>query len=375
MNYEKIHDEAIVVDSHCDTPSMLLENLDLGKRLDRGHLDFVRMKEGGLDVAFFAAYTSNNISPDASTRRAMELISRTYDAIEQNKDKVALALTVEEIRENKKKGLMSICLGMENGSPIQKDLSMLRMFYRFGVRYMTLTHGGNNDICDSCTPKVKRWNGVSPFGIEVIAEMNRLGMVIDVSHISDEAFYDVLKYSKKPIVATHSCCRTLSDHPRNMTDQMIKDLAAAGGVLQINYYPVFLDANVKTDAFNQICDEFDEAQSAFRNEFLYSETKEKADEYLQAYVDVEKRLKAFPKPSYKLIVDHIDYAVSLVGTKHVGLGSDFDGIEFPPQGLEDVSKLGVITKELCERGYSEEDIKLILGENFLRVMKECEAGL
>ena len=197
---DKLHQEAFVLDSHCDTPSMLLENVDLGQRLDRCHVDFHRMKEGGVDGSFFAIYTSNSLTPDAATRRALELISRTYDAVDQNRDKVAFAFSVEEALENKKKGLISIFLGMENGLPIQKDLHMLRLFYRFGVRYMTLTHAGNNDICDSCGPKEKRWGGVSPFGQEVIAEMNRLGMVIDVSHISDEAFYDVIKYSDRKSV-------------------------------------------------------------------------------------------------------------------------------------------------------------------------------
>lgn len=362
---DKLHSEAFVLDSHCDTPSMLLENIDLGKRLDRGHVDFVRMKEGGVDGMFFAIYTSNRLSPDEATHRALELLSRTYDAVDRNKDKVAFAFSVSQARENKKKGLLSIFLGMENGSPIQKDLSMLRLFYRFGIRYMTLTHTGNNEICDSCAPKEKRWGGVSPFGREVIAEMNRLGIIIDISHVSDDTFYDALKYSKTPIVATHSCCRALCNHPRNLTDQMIKDLAAAGGVIQVNFYPAFLDQNFGTDAFWALADEFDEKQQSSRRD-LDSVSKR------ELYHEIEKKLLNYPAPSYKMIVDHIDHIVKLVGASHVGLGSDFDGIETPPEGMKDVSCFPMFTKELKARGYSDDDIKGILGENFLRVMGQVE---
>lgn len=229
---------------------------------------------------------------------------------------------------------------------------------------MTLTHAGNNEICDSCAPNVKRWNGVSPFGIEVIKEMNRLGMIIDVSHLSDEAFYDCLKYSKAPIVATHSCCRALCNHPRNMTDQMIKDLAAAGGVIQINFYSSFLDTNYSKVA-GDLCDEFDEALIDYQ---LHPRCKRRKERYEKA----SEALFAVPRPSYKVLVDHIEHVIKLVGVKHVGLGSDFDGIESAPDGLEDSSKFGVITEELKARGYSDEDIKLILGENFLRVFNEVE---
>ncbi|MBQ2243967.1 MAG: dipeptidase [Bacteroidales bacterium] len=362
---DKLHQEAFVLDSHCDTPSMLLENVDLGKRLDRCHVDFQRMKEGGVDGSFFAIYTSNSLTPDAATRRALELISRTYDAVDQNRDKVAFAFSVEEALENKKKGLISIFLGMENGLPIQKDLHMLRLFYRFGVRYMTLTHAGNNEICDSCGPKEKRWGGVSPFGQEVIAEMNRLGMIIDVSHISDDAFYDVIKYSKAPVAATHSCCRALCGHRRNMTDDMIKALAENDGVIQINFYPAFIDDSFASDEFSELADDFDAKQFASRME-------PDNDEKRAAYHEVEKKLANFPAPSYKRVVDHIDHVVKLVGAKHVGLGSDFDGIETPPEGVRDISKFPLFTEELKARGYSDEDIKGILGGNFLRVMKRVE---
>ncbi len=365
METKKIHSEAFVLDSHCDTPSMLLENLDLGRRMERGHVDFVRMKEGGVDALFFAIYTSNRLSPDEATRRALELTARSYDAVERNKDKVAFAFSVAQARENKRKGLGSIFLGMENGSPIQKDLSLLRLFYRLGVRYITLTHTGNNEICDSSAPKEKRWGGVSPFGREVIAEMNRLGIMVDISHVSDEAFYDALKYSKTPLIASHSCCRALCSHPRNLTDQMIKDLAAAGGVIQINFYPAFLQEGFATDEFWALADDYDEKQQSSRKDLASREKRE-------LYHEIEKKLLHYPAPSYKLIVDHIDHVVKLVGAKHVGLGSDFDGIETPPEGMKDLSCFPAFTEELKNRGYSDDDIRGILGENLLRVLEITE---
>ncbi len=359
MSYSKIHQDAFVLDSHCDTPLRLFEGSNLGERVAEGHFDFIRMKEGGLDAAFFAIYTSNKMEPDAATRKALQLIARTFDAVEANQEKVAIALSVEDAYELKERGLGAIFFGMENGLPIQKDLSLLRLFYDMGVRYMTLTHAGNNEICDSCATKEKKWNGLSPFGKKVIKEMNRLGMLIDVSHISDDSFYDVLKYSKKPVVATHSCCRALTDLPRNMTDQMIKDLAEKGGVIQINFYPPFLNKEY-ADKFWPLCDAFEEAEENY---------KKNPKKFLNQYNEAKEKMFALKRPSYKVIVDHIDHVVKLVGVNHVGLGSDFDGIEVTPEGMEGVEKLPLITKELVARGYSQSDINQILGGNFIRVME------
>jgi membrane dipeptidase len=361
---KRLHYEAFVLDSHCDTPLRLIRGIDIGKRTKEGHVDFVRMKEGGVDASFFAIYTSNSLSPDESTRRAFELIAHTYDIIDKYPEIVSLATTVKQGMALKEKGLIAIYLGMENGAPIRNDLSLLRLFYKMGIRYMTLTHAGNNLICDSCATKEKRWGGVSPFGRRVIAEMNRLGMIVDVSHISDEAFYDVLKYSKAPVVATHSCCRALANLPRNMTDQMIIDLAAAGGVIQINFYPAFIN-DLYADKFWPLADEFEAAEKQ-----MWKHPRRKS--LIDLYQEKRQNLFALKRPSYKELVDHIEHAVKLVGAKHVGIGSDFDGIETTPEGLEDISKMGVITKEMRERGFSDNDIKLILGGNFMRLFKEVE---
>lgn len=363
-----------VLDTHCDSPLMLAKGADFGKKVQQGYtpghfpvtqVDFPRLKKGGVNGIFFAIYTPNRLTPDEATRRALELLAKTYDAIEQNPDQVALALTPAQAKRNQKEGLISIFMGMENGLPIQKDLAYLRLFWRMGIRYMTLTHTNHNEICDSCAPKVERWGGLSPFGKEVVREMNRLGMIVDVSHLSDKTFYDCLEYSQDPIVATHSCCRALSDHPRNMTDQMIKDLAAAGGVIQINFYPAFLSKEY-ADKFWDACDSFDVADKAWE--------KDMGNPEKQAAVKAEtEKIMAIERPSYKLIVDHIDHVCNLVGdSRHVGFGSDFDGIEAGPKGLEDVSMMPKLIVELRKRGYTERDICNIAGGNFLRVMEQVQ---
>ena len=362
-----------LLDSHCDAPLMLAKGADFGKRVEQGfvpgkfpitHVDFQRMKKGGVNGSFFAIYTSCSLTPDQATRRALELIARVYDAVDRNRDKVALATTPGQARRNARAGLISIFMGMENGAPIQKDLSLLRLFHRMGITYLTLTHAGSNEICDSCTSPEPRWGGLSPFGREVVAEMNRLGMLVDVSHISDDSFWDVLKYSKAPVVATHSCCRALSDHPRNMTDEMIVALAEKGGVIQINFYPSFLDADYRAK-ISALSDAADEMQNRWQQDPSDPQLQEQMRTALEA-------MNAVPRPSYKKIVDHIDHVVDLVGVKHVGLGSDFDGIETCPEGLEDVSRMQKIIIELRRRGYTEYEIRHIAGGNFLRVMEQAQ---
>lgn len=358
MQHKSLHESIFVLDSHCDTPIRLLEGADINNKSDQGHFDFVRMKEGGLNAAFFAIYTPNTIDDDTATRRAMQMIARTYDAVEASYGKVAVALDAQDARDNFEAGVLSVFFGMENGLPIQDDLSLLRLFCDMGVRYMTLTHTGNNNICDSCATKEKRWNGLSPFGIDVVKEMNRLGMLVDVSHISDESFRDVIKYSTSPVVATHSCCRSIANHPRNLTDQMIKDIAATGGVVQINFYPPFLNSEYAKE-FWPLSDVFEEIEKLWKmNHDLYND----------AYIKAKNKMFALKRPSYKEVVDHIDHVVKLVGADYVGIGTDFDGIEVTPEGLEGVDKLPLITQELKVRGYSDDNIKKILGENFLRLL-------
>ena len=241
--YDRNHLQMFVLDSHCDTPSQILRLRDLSKDNEYAHVDFPKLRRGGVDAAFFALYVPARMTESEGFEYAERLLSGVEKAVSDNASVAAFATTAEQAWENKSKSLFSVFLGLENGAPIGSDIDRLKYFYDKGVRYVTLCHSLDNQICDSCATKVKTWHGLSPFGRKVVEEMNRLGMLIDVSHVSDETFYDVLKYSTKPVVATHSCCRALANHPRNLTDEMICDLAAAGGVVQINFYPLFLDGN------------------------------------------------------------------------------------------------------------------------------------
>lgn len=354
-----------VLDSHCDTPSQIQRLRDIGIDNDRGQVDLPKLKKGGVDASFFALYTPASLSGADATAHALKLLAGVMDAVEANSGIASLAETPSQARQNKTEGRVSIFLGMENGSPIQDSLSLLRLFRRFGVSYMTLVHSADNAICDSCASKEKTWHGLSPFGRQVVTEMNRLGMLVDVSHASDETFYDALECSCAPVVATHSCCRALASHPRNMTDDMIRALASKGGVIQINFYPVFLD-----DGFAKVL-----AESG-----IMSRGEAVEDAFIADPSDIQKRLAwyhvqdelmALPRPSYKRIVDHIDHAVQIAGIDHVGIGSDFDGIEVTPDGLEDVSRLPLVFEEMRRRGYSESDIAKVAGGNFLRVMDQA----
>lgn len=354
-----------VLDSHCDTPSQIIRLRNLSADNPYAHVDFPKLRKGGVDAAFFALYTSGTMDPDAATRYALEMLAGVYDAVEADPN-VALAFSVSEALANKAAGKTSIMIGMENGLPIQENLGLLRMFYRMGVRYMTLTHNTDNQICDSAA-QGKKWHGLSPFGRQVVAEMNRLGMVVDLAHASDETFYDCIRCSKAPVVSTHSCCRALAGHRRNMTDDMLKALSANGGVIQINFYPLFL-----SDEFASVLDKsgLDPKADAVESEFI----KDPADpEKYKAWVDVQLELEALKRPSYKVVVDHIDHAVQVAGIDHVGIGSDFDGINVTPEGLENASKMPIIFEEMRRRGYSESDIEKVVGGNFLRVMEEVAA--
>ncbi len=350
-----------VLDSHCDTPSQIYRLRDIGVEDSHAHVDFPKLRRGGVDASFFASYIPPTLSPDAATRYALELIACTRDSVEANSSVAAVATSAREALQNKAEGKTSVFLALENGSPIQKNLGLLRLFYALGVRYMTLCHSRDNEICDSCTSgESGKWGGLSPFGRSVVKEMNRLGMLVDVSHISDRSFYDVLDCSEAPVVATHSCCRALCAHPRNMTDDMIRSLAAHGGVIQINFYPAFLDED-----FSRIIGEIYDECGKIEDEFIADPSSERKR---AAWYDCLDRLKKLPRPSFRRVVDHIDHAVNLVGPEHVGLGSDFDGIAVTPGGLEDCSMFGVIFEELRARGYSDGAIAGIAGENFLNLL-------
>jgi membrane dipeptidase len=361
-----IHREAIVVDTHCDTPMLMLERgLDIGKRSDRSEVDLVKMKEGGVDASFFAVFVSNRLDQKHPATRALATIDEIYRQVKTYPHLAELARSSADIRRLHQAGKRAILIGMENGGPIEGSLRLLRNFYRLGVRYITLTHNDNNDICDSSSAEKPRWNGLSDFGKQVVQEMNRLGMIIDVSHISDQAFWDVLKVSRAPVIASHSAVRSLCDVPRNMSDDMIKALAKKGSVIQIVFYSGFLDEayNRRAEAVRKKLDpQFKQLREKYKDNRLG---------FWNAWGELWKKHGPEP-PEIDVLIDHIDRVVKLAGIDHVGLGSDFDGAGSFPRGLEDTAGFPLITYHLLKRGYRSEEIKKILGENLLRVFSEVE---
>ena len=348
-------------DSHMDTPSQLLRLRDPGIDNPYAQVDFPKLRRGGVDGAFFALYTPAQMAPDSATRYALEMLAATFDAVQAHSGEVAPAFSPEDAAENRKNGRISIFIGMENGSPIQESLSLLNQFYRMGVRYVTLTHNGDNALADSAA-EGKRWNGLSPFGKQAVSQMNRLGMMIDLSHASDKTFWDCLSVSRAPIVATHSCCRALCSHRRNLTDEMLQALGEHDGYVGINFCPSFLSDSFASDpADAALLDQADEVEAAF-----IQAPSDPAR--IEAWHRMQDRLLKLPRPGVKEIVDHIDHAVKWAGIDHVGLGSDFDGILIAPEGLDDVSAMPAVFREMERRGYTPEQIRKIGGQNLMDVL-------
>ena len=364
----QLHFSSIVLDTHADTPQRLLTGtFDLGKRDAEGHVDIPRMREGGLNAQFFSIFITGKTLGPPAIQQALDQIDLVRQNIQQHGKDLALATTAEEIRRAHAQGQIAILMGIEGGHMIGNDIRMVRVYSALGVRYMTLAHFYNDEWADSSTDKPAH-NGLTHFGKEVVREMNRQGMLVDISHVSDKAFYDALEVSKVPLIASHSSVRAISNHPRNMSDDMIKVLAAKGGVMQINYERNYLSEEYRT-AFAAVAGDVSRMEEKFK--------KECGDDNVcigKAEIRLEKELTGagkLPHVSWEKIIEHIDHVVRLVGPDHVGLGSDFDGADMP-DGLEDCSKLPKITEALLRKGYSEEDIRKILGGNILRVMEQSE---
>lgn len=368
----EVHNKAITIDTHCDTPMLLLnEEFNVGERNTppQSLVDFPRMKEGGLDAVFFAAFTSQRERTPENIENAYsianQMIKRTYEVCEANSAVAEVATEPEDVVRLEEEGKRAIYIGMENGFPIGTDLTRVEEFYTKGVRYITLCHSSNNDICDSSTDREgPEYDGLSPFGKEVVKEMNRLGMLIDVSHMSDKSFYDVVELSNAPVFASHSSVRNIAHHNRNMTDEMIKALAKNGGVIQI----CLLDDYVKDpDTTTVRYQKEQELRKVFANDWETLSDEEKAKVRSEWRSLGEK----YPKdlPTVADYVDHIDHVKNLVGVDYVGIGSDFDG----GGGLKDcidVSQLPNITAEMLKRGYTEDEIQKVWGGNFLRVFTD-----
>jgi len=370
---QEIHHKAYVIDTHTDTPMELVDghfNVAERHQAPESRIDIPRLREGDVDAVFFALFTSQRERTPENYEQAYQLANRMLDstlaAVNRNNQTVRIATNAKAIITVSRHKKTAICLGMENGFPLAKDVSRVKEFYDKGVRYITLCHTSNNDICDSSTdPKGAENNGLSSFGREVVAEMNRLGMIIDVSHISDKSFFDVLEVSKAPVIESHSSVRSLCDHPRNLNDEMIKALAKNGGVIQIC---ILGDYITPEDTTSDHYHKMKELRLQYNN-WQYKND----DERRQAWRAHDSINKYFPQvlPTIAQAVDHIDYVVKLVGIDYVGIGSDFDG----GGGLADcadVADFPKITAELVKRGYSQKDIAKIWGGNFLRVFKAVE---
>lgn len=373
---DALHKRAIVVDTHNDITSLVLDDgFDLAKPTGKTHTDLPGMLKGGLTAEFFSIYVSREYAEDplrmgaGSAARALEMIDATYQQLERHPEQLRLATTAQEIRTAKKQGKVAILMGIEGGHAIENSLFALRSFHRLGIRYMTLTHSNTNDWCDSSGTgdgAITRHGGLSPFGEKVVQEMQRIGMLVDVSHISDEAFFDVIRIAKAPVIASHSSARAVANHPRNMTDEMLKAVQQNGGVVMVNFYTQYIDP-AAIQAEKARAEKLKPALDVLREQY-------KSDR--RGYWVARQKLYAehpIPATPLSVLIDHIDHIAKTAGVDHVGLGSDFDGVPALPQGIEKVEQLPNLTLALLQRGYSEQDVLKILGENFLRVMEKAEA--
>ena len=364
----------IIADGHVDLPEVMVENHILADSAHRdffiyataGEFDYTLAKTGGLSAPFMSIYIPSYYQKQKDFGRAYadSLIDMVDGMVKLHPDKFALAANVREVKENFKAGKISLPKGMENGAPIGTDIKNLKHFYDRGIRYITLTHSKNNQICDSSTDTVK-WNGLSPFGKTVVQEMNRLGIMVDISHVDDSTFYQVMKLTKVPAIASHSACRYFSPNTRrDMTDDMIKQLGKNGGVMLVNFYTAFLDS--ATDHRQKMNDRL--IERAWKEKGL-----RKSDTLAKSIATKIKAENPLPVVTVEKVADHIDRAVTLAGIDHVGLGSDFDGVNgLLPQGLTDASMYPNLIYTLLKRGYTEADIEKICSGNFLRVWKKVE---
>ena len=359
---------SIIVDTHIDVPYRLEEDwADVSQATAGGDFDYPRAVKGGLNVAFMSIYTPARLEAEGkSFELAEELIDMVEGIVAAAPEKFAIALSPADVEQQFEQGLLSLPMGMENGSPIQGDLANVQHFYDRGIRYITLAHGLSNHISDSSYDDNRQWGGLSDFGFEVVREMNRLGIMVDVSHVSDEAFYDVMKATRAPVIASHSSARHFTPgFERNMSDDMIRKLAENGGVIMINFGSSFLTekANAWQEAFGEAWDAHVAASGG-------KPTDAMREVFRAQYVAEHGE---FPYATLDETLDHFDHVVQLTGVEHVGIGSDYDGVgDSLPIGLKDVSAYPNLVEGLLERGYSEADIEKILGTNLLRVWREVE---
>jgi len=365
---QQLADSSIIVDTHVDVPYRLeVRPADVSQATESGDFDYPRAVAGGLNVPFMSIYTPAALEAEGRSKEVADsLIDLVQSIVATAPEKFSIALSVADVRRHFESGVMSLPLGMENGSPIEGDLANLQYFYDRGIRYITPAHSLSNHIADSSYDENRQWNGLSEFGAEVIREMNRIGMMIDVSHVSDDAFWQIIEISSAPVIASHSSARHFTPgFERNMSDEMIVALGENGGVIQINFGSTFISEKSR---------EYGTARMAAGKEYL-AEHPDLSEAYLfREYPKIYAEEKGpLPFASLDDVLDHFDHVVKLVGVEHVGIGSDFDGVgDSLPIGLKDVSDYPNLVRGLLERGYSESDVRKILGENLLRVWTAVE---
>jgi membrane dipeptidase len=368
----QLHRNALVIDGHADTTPYFEDpdwRFDQRHAPGETHVDLPRLREGGVDAQFWSIYLPRREGDGRAVREALERIDAVHGMVERHSERVALALSAGDIRREVAAGKLVSLIGVEGGHIIEDRLSLLRSLYRLGARYMTLTHSFHTDWADSAgtgQPLDPEHDGLTERGTEVVREMNRLGMMVDVSHVSDATFWDVLRTSRAPVIASHSACRALRDHPRNLSDDMLRGLAANGGLVMINYYPGYID-----EAAGAALDEY---MTRHRRELEQAHAPAAGLDLWRSHARVRQIFAADPPPRAPLdaLLDHFDHALRVAGPDHVGLGSDWDGVASMPEQLDDASQLPNLTRGLLARGHSAATLQKVLGENVLRVMSEVE---
>ena len=371
----RLQRQAIIVDGHNDIPSVMLsERSDIATPGPKTHTDLARLKSSGITGEFFSIYVEGDLATKPTVlgggalRRAIDLIDVTYAQVERHPNELLLATSTADIRRAKTEGKVAVLMGVEGGHAIENSLYALRELYRLGCRYMTLTHTNTNEWADSAGfsgPPPVRHHGLAPFGEEVVREMQRIGMLVDISHTSDETFNAVIKIAKAPVIASHSSSRAIGNNRRNLTDDMLKSLSQNGGIAMVNFWTKFLSTEY-SNKFDAWLEKNGKTFADIRAKFKTNPTEAKAD------MEKLKAANPFPTVPLSVLIDHIDHMVKVAGVDHVGLGSDFDGVDSLPDGLAGMQDLPKITLELVKRGYSDEDILKILGGNFMRVFEAAE---
>jgi len=365
-----VHNSAIIIDTHADTPGRFVdENFDLSQDAGTGYMDFNKIKAGNLAAEFFSIWVEPKANKGHEAKRALDMIDSVYEQARRHPDKMMMAFSTQDILTAHREHKFAALLGVEGGHAIEGDIRILR---RLGVRYMTLTWSNTNELGDSSgditDPKIQHHDGLTPFGKQVVTEMNRMGMMVDISHVADATFYQAIELSRAPVIASHSSSRALTNAPRNMTDDMLRTLARKNGVAQVNFFCAFVSQKY-FDEGKKLAAEKDPEYLKVQELFIKPQTPATAQELAAAKARLATKL---PRPPLSDLIDHIDHMVKVAGVDHVGLGSDFDGIDCSPQGLDSVADLPKISAALAQRGYNAADLDKILGGNILRVFGDVE---